>query len=106
MTPETRSVDGGSVVNILRDRAVTREQDDGGERKLPPDMHGNDRPHRQIRQSQPHVTRSMNQSGEPEHPIEYAVRRVEDPQPRNGSDRDRRHPRQKNKEPNQSLAAK
>src|SRR5258706_13819103 len=54
MAPPTGAVDRRGIMNILRNRTVPSEQDHDSQRQLAPNMDGDNRSHRQARQSQPH----------------------------------------------------
>src|ERR1043166_5566364 len=61
--------------------------------------------HREGRPPEPHEARAVNQPRHAQRPVEHAVGRVEDPEPGDRADRDRRDPRQQDEEAHQLLAA-
>ena len=108
--------------DLLRDRRVTGEEDDDGERQHAPRLHGDDRRHAEVLLAEPlrrvqrraladverplveQSARGPDQPRVHERPVHDAVEAVVDPQPRDRSERDRGRPREQDQEAEEPAA--
>src|SRR5215472_1124698 len=106
MAPKAGAVYRCRIVNIFGNRAVASQQDNRRQRKLAPYVDSDDRPHGQVWQAEPHEALSLDQAEHAQRPVQDTIGGIENPQPRDGSDRNRRNPRKKHEEAEQPFSAK
>src|SRR5215471_12933296 len=106
MAPKAGAVYRCRIVNIFGNRAVASQQDNRRQRKLAPYVDSDDRPHGQVWQAEPHEALSLDQAEHAQRPVQDTIGGIENPQPRDGSDRNRRNPRKKHEEAEQPFSRK